>query len=52
LLQRLRGASLIGDEGSEQEFALLVYQLADAPFLELPMFPLPDPNAPRPTTAS
>jgi methylase of polypeptide subunit release factors len=41
LYHRLLDEERIGASGSEAEFARLVFQLADAPFLELPMFPLP-----------
>ena len=45
---RLRAAGVVPDSASDAQFALLIRELADAPFVELDAYPLPLPT-PKPT---
>lgn len=49
LLARLRADGLVGEDGTDQEFATLIRRLADAPFIEIESCPLPDATAMRVT---
>jgi hypothetical protein len=52
LLARLRAEGLVGEDGTDQEFATLIRRLADAPFIEIESCPLPDATAMRASGAA
>jgi hypothetical protein len=43
---------LVGEDGTDQEFATLIRRLADAPFIEIESCPLPDATAMRASGAA